>query len=135
MAHRNPAAKIIHSERPSEEWWQSFSQTIFAAMQRAQSGPPGVEPPDAAVTGLMLNTVIYQGTFNNGMSKESCIRVYEHHNAQVRRLIPPERLLVFNARDGWGRFAFWASRCHRRHSPGPTRPTNSAPAPDFDRCQ
>jgi len=32
----------------------------------------------------------------------SCLDGYDLHNKKVRETIPPERLLVFNVKDGWG---------------------------------
>ena len=40
-------------------------------------------------------------TFGNDFSEAHMIDVYERHNAEVRRVIPPNRLLVFEAKQGW----------------------------------
>jgi hypothetical protein len=33
--------------------------------------------------------------------KETAIPLYEEHNRRVREIVPPERLLVYNFKDGW----------------------------------
>ncbi len=33
--------------------------------------------------------------------KEACIQAYLKHNAHIRATIPPERLLEWEAKDGW----------------------------------
>jgi hypothetical protein len=100
---RNPDAKILHSERPSEEWYQSISSTILPSITRKPEKRPAAlaSHPDAAALGGMFKTLIIDGTFGGDLSKENVIRVYERHNADVRAAIPKERLLVFNAREGW----------------------------------
>jgi hypothetical protein len=103
LADRNPAAKIILTERPAEEWYQSFSQTILAAMLRAKANAlAGIAPaPEMRAAGPMMRTVIVDGTFGGDLSKENCIATYQRHNQAVRDTISKDRLLIFNARDGW----------------------------------
>jgi len=100
IAH-NPGAKVLHTERPAEEWYQSISQTIFPALQRVlPAGAP--EPwPGARVHHAMIVRLILEGEFGGDLSRENAIRVYQAHNEAVRNAVPREKLLVFNARDGW----------------------------------
>lgn len=95
---RNPGAKILHSERPSEEWWQSISRTIFASLTRPVSDDG---PHWQAGFRDMTHRVILGGTFGDDLSKENAIAVYERHNRAVREEVPADRLLVFNSREGW----------------------------------
>lgn len=41
---------------------------------------------------------------------EACIRSYEQHNERVQKVIPPERLLVYNWTDGWHSLAHFLDR-------------------------
>ena len=95
---QNPSAKILHSERPAEEWYQSISQTIFASLTR-ESAPS--ERPFLPGFREMTQRVILGGTFGNDLSKQNAIAVYERHNQAVSNEVPADRLLVFNARQGW----------------------------------
>jgi hypothetical protein len=49
----------------------------------------------------MTRKLVREATFGGDLSKDNAIRVYEAHNQAVRRAVPPEKLLVFNPRDGW----------------------------------
>jgi hypothetical protein len=39
--------------------------------------------------------------FNGELSRESCIRVLNAHNAEVQERVPKDGLLVFRVQDGW----------------------------------
>jgi hypothetical protein len=50
----------------------------------------------------MVRTTIWQGTFDgNFEDKKQALRVFRENSEQVRRVVAPERLLVFEAKDGW----------------------------------
>ncbi|HZQ39885.1 MAG TPA: sulfotransferase [Rhizomicrobium sp.] len=99
---RNPGAKILHTERPAEEWYQSISQTIFPALQRPQPAADAPEPwPGMRAHQAMIVKLIREDTFGGDLSRDNAIKVYEAHNQAVRRDVPAENLLVFNPRDGW----------------------------------
>jgi hypothetical protein len=98
---RNPDAKILHTERPSEEWYQSISQTIFAFLERPMPQDAPEPMPGAKAQRAMVMKLIFSDTFAGDLSRENAIKVYEAHNQAVRRAVPAENLLVFNARDGW----------------------------------
>lgn len=98
---QNPNAKVLHTERPAEEWYQSISQTIFPALQRVL--PAHVPEPweGARAHHAMIVKLILEGEFGGDLSRDNAIKVYQAHNEAVRREVPREKLLVFNARDGW----------------------------------
>jgi hypothetical protein len=45
--------------------------------------------------------IIHDQTFRGDLSKADVIAAFERHNAEVIATIPPERLLVFEAVQGW----------------------------------
>jgi hypothetical protein len=50
----------------------------------------------------MARKIIVEDTFGGRVDdKAHAIEVYNRHNEAVRRTIPPERLLVFDAKAGW----------------------------------
>ena len=49
----------------------------------------------------MIVKLIKDDTFGGDLSRDNAIKVYDAHNQTVRREVPPEKLLVFNSRDGW----------------------------------
>lgn len=98
---QNPDAKVLHTERPAEEWYQSISQTIFPATRRVMPADAPEPWPGARAAQAMITRLIWQGVFGGDLSRENAIKVYEMHNQAVRDVVPREKLLIFNARDGW----------------------------------
>ena len=50
----------------------------------------------------MLDLIIWNGMFDGRFEdKTHAIGVFNRHNEQVRRVVPAERLLVYDVRDGW----------------------------------
>jgi len=90
-----PQAKVILSLRDPKSWYRSVSGTIMRHLKAAAEGQPGGPP------GKFAGTVISEKTFHNDFSEEGMIAAYERHNAEVMRTIPRDRLLVFEAKDGW----------------------------------
>lgn len=92
-----PEAKVILSHRDPERWYDSMGETILKSMELM--GMTGDVPADHPMRFGVV--VIAQGTFGNDFSKANVIAAFERHNAEVRRTIAPERLLEFQAKDGW----------------------------------
>lgn len=99
LAERYPQARVILSLRDPERWYESMCETILASMKAM-----GLESP-AAITDehpmKFGGIIISQKTFGFDFSKENVIAAFERHNAEVQRRIPAERLLVFEAKQGW----------------------------------
>jgi hypothetical protein len=96
LADHYPKAKLILSLRDSKSWFKSVSNTIMPAMKKPEPGGPGHILP-----GVFGPLLIGEQTFGDDFSEAHMIEVYERHNAEVKRTIPAERLLVFEAKDGW----------------------------------
>ena len=92
-----PNAKVIHTERPEEDWWASYSSTIgkFFAHRKSMPWPP----PVAAIFETM-DKLLVKGVFG-GVDRESSIAAYRRNNAKVRATIPADKLLVFTPAQGW----------------------------------
>ena len=98
MAHY-PAAKVILSVRSPESWYASASETIFRAMNMSAGTQV---PPEVASQREMAREIVVNQTFGGRLDdREYCIRIYEEHVARVQREVPPGRLLVFEAAQGW----------------------------------
>ena len=95
-----PEAKVIHNERPEEDWWASYSKTIGKFFEHREE--LDLPPPIAAIFETM-DKLLVQGVFG-GLDKESSIASYRRNNEKVRETIPAERLLVFDPADGWEPF-------------------------------
>ena len=96
LAARYPTAKVILSVRDPKAWFKSVSNTIMPAMKKPVDGAQG-----PALPGVFGPLLIGEGTFGNDFSETHMIEVYERHNAEVKRTIPAERLLVFEVDQGW----------------------------------
>jgi len=96
LAEYYPKSKIILSLRDPKAWYRSVSNTIMPAMKKPEPGAPGHLLP-----GVFGPILIGEKTFANDFSEAHMIDVYEKHNAEVKRTIPPDRLLVFEASQGW----------------------------------
>lgn len=98
LAARYPEAKVILSRRDADRWYESISETILSSM-RQMGLCDGPAPADHPMH--FGGVIIPQRTFAFDFSRENVIDAYERHNAEVVATIAPERLLVFEAAEGW----------------------------------
>ena len=93
-----PDARVIHTERPADDWWRSFNGTIgkFFRLYQQFELPPHSRDLFDTMSGYFV-----KADFPDLTDRESVIAAYEHHNARVREVIAPDRLLVFNVAEGW----------------------------------
>merc|ERR1711971_1314741 len=77
-----PDAKVLLTVRDPERWFTSMTvlHTIFGTL---------IQQPYAGVLTAML-----QG-------KREAVEVFNSHVAEVKGFVPPDRLLVFDVKDGW----------------------------------
>ena len=94
LAAYAPHAKIILTVRDAEEWFASTQKTIFGPIV---SPKPGDRSPFSALM-RAIGSRFCDGAIND---HDRCIAAYERHNASVRALAEPERLLVFDPVQGW----------------------------------
>ncbi len=94
-----PDAKVVHTERPESEWWNSFSVTIGKFFTLSPNMPL---PPEIAEIFKTMSDWFMKNTFENHVDRDSAIAAYRANNQKVRDTIPAERLLVFDVADGWG---------------------------------
>jgi hypothetical protein len=100
LAAAYPEARVILTTRDAESWHGSCMSTIYAV---AQAMPWLLKlVPVARHVRAMLFEAIWDGTFDGRFADAAHARaVFEAHNDEVRRTIPPERLLVFEVHEGW----------------------------------
>jgi hypothetical protein len=101
-----PEAPVLLTVRDPDAWYASAQKSIFAATLAGrkgelQGGADGPPPPEAM---RMMGTLIwgengdFQGRFED---RDWAIEVFNSHNEEVKRTVPPERLLVHDIADGW----------------------------------
>jgi hypothetical protein len=100
MAHY-PEAKVVLTVRDPDRWYESALTTIYRLDDVMPSWVRWLLPPARRIY-EMTQAVIWQGTFNGRFTdRQQAIDIYNRHNDEVRRLVPPERLLVYQVKDGW----------------------------------
>ncbi|MCB1311331.1 MAG: hypothetical protein KDK29_05295 [Sedimentitalea sp.] len=92
-----PEAKVIHTERPEDDWWASYSTTIGKFWMHYRALPL---PPEIVELFETMEKLLATGVFG-GSDRETCIAAYRRNNALVRETVPDEKLLIFTPSDGW----------------------------------
>jgi Sulfotransferase domain len=95
LSKANPDAIILLSLRDSAEtWWQSIDATILPIARRA------LEPDWNEGRGLLDLLEHFAGT-QDWDDPEIMKAAYERHNTEVKRTASPQRLLEWQASEGW----------------------------------
>lgn len=93
LADYYPEAKIILSLRDPESWFVSTQETILSRkMMGLLEGTPW--------RAMLKNTIdaLFDGDIHD---HDTLIRVFNDHTAAVKAAFGPDRLLVFEAKQGW----------------------------------
>ncbi|HYR79759.1 MAG TPA: sulfotransferase [Candidatus Dormibacteraeota bacterium] len=99
IAAHYPEAKVLLSVRDPESWYKSMVDTIFQPMKWPV--PEGV-PEIVRLQNEMVRKAILTETFDNRFEdKAHAIEIFTRHTQEVRDTIDPERLLVFDVKEGW----------------------------------
>jgi len=105
-----PGATVILTVRDPAPWYESTRSTIHE-LRRLTTGPlpvraafalAGLFVPGVMGTVRLAESLVWEDTFEGRFEdREYAMEVFERHNDAVRRRVPPERLLVFDVREGW----------------------------------
>src|SRR5215210_5987049 len=105
-----PGATVILTVRDPAPWYESTRSTIHE-LRRLTTGPlpvraafalSGLFVPGVTGTVRLADHLVWEDTFDGRFEdREYAMEVFERHNDAVRRRVPPERLLVFDVREGW----------------------------------
>jgi Sulfotransferase domain len=99
IAAHFPAAKVLLSVRDPEGWYKSMVDTIYQPMK---SPAPDSAPELIRLQSEMVRKAVLDETFGNRFEdKAHAIGVFNRHTQEVRDAIAPERLLIFDVREGW----------------------------------
>jgi hypothetical protein len=94
-----PDARVIHSVRPEDKWWASFSSTIAKLMRVYPTLPL---PPHIRDMMEAATTIVGTHTFGgNWTDRDHVLAICRQRLADVTAAVPPERLLVFDVAEGW----------------------------------
>jgi hypothetical protein len=94
-------AKVILTVRDPRRWYQSTAETIYPISTRLPRWLLWAIPRLRRWQQMVIAT-IWEGTFDGRFEDEDhAVRVFEENSERARRVVAPDRLLVFDARDGW----------------------------------
>jgi Sulfotransferase domain len=92
LASAHPHAKVVLTVRDPERWCDSIQSTIFPLLHHLTESRGESLPGD----------VIVERTFaRQTADRAHCTAVFAAHNQSVREAIGPDRLLVFDVKEGW----------------------------------
>ena len=103
----HPNAKIILSVRDADRWFESCEKTVFRTdFTTHRDMPLGI----FAISHLvpywrrfsLMSRLTWGPLFKDDFSRDSCVRAFEEWNADVKQACPPDKLLVFDVKEGWG---------------------------------
>jgi Sulfotransferase domain len=113
LLERHPDAKVLLSVRDPEQWYESTRSTIYK-LTRISTRSPLSRVGLAFVSLFLFGTftirplqiaeeIVLRGTFDGRFEdKHHAIEVFNRHNEEVKRRVPPDRLLVYEVKEGWG---------------------------------
>ena len=93
LASAHPDAKVILTVRDPERWCDSIQATIFPLLRQLEETGGESLPGD----------IVVERTFARKTTDRAHVTsVFAAHNEAVRESIDPDRLLVFDVKEGWG---------------------------------
>src|SRR5215216_6914635 len=113
LMETHPEAKVLLSVRDPEQWYESMRSTIYELNKLSGRSP-------FSRSGLALLSLFKFGTFTirplqiaeqivlrstfggKFEDKHHAIEVFNRHNEEVKRHVPPDKLLVYEVKEGWG---------------------------------
>lgn len=88
-----PEAKVLLTIRDPEKWYESTYSTIYQVSH---------QNPALSSHVRMVNAIIWERTFNSKFEhKDYAISVFLRHIEEVKHSVPPEKLLVYDVKEGW----------------------------------
>jgi hypothetical protein len=88
-----PQAKVLLSVRDPQKWFESTQETIFSER--------GIDMVLKTPMKPFLEKVVWNLFGDRIHDRDFLVDAFNKHNAEVQRSIPKERLLVYEASQGW----------------------------------
>ena len=110
LLEKNPDAKVILTVRDPQRWYESVRDTIYGPTSGA-SYPTAfrlaalVSPKARRLVRArrFVSELVWEGDFGGRFGDRAhAIGAFERHNEGVKRRVPPEKLLVYEVKQGWG---------------------------------
>ncbi len=96
-----PDAKVLLSVREPDKWYASALNTIYSSHKPSLANWLfRLNPRNRYWRGLI--DTIWKTTFHGRFGDQAyAVEVFKRHSAEVQRVVPAERLLVYNVKEGW----------------------------------
>ena len=102
LINKFPDAKFILTLRDFDTWYKSTANTIYKVPNILPDWFERVVYPIRMFIVMQVN-LIWVGLFKNNFSdRESTKLIYYEHIECVKKIIPTEKLLIYNVKEGWG---------------------------------
>lgn len=112
LMHAYPDARVLLTVRDPERWYESASNTIMQQIGGRRTvgmiffsvllSIIRLFSPSLRHLRLMQGAIIARGTFGGKfLNKRHTITVFQQHIEAVKRQVPPEKLLVYEVKEGW----------------------------------
>ena len=101
LADSFPDAKIVLGVRDPDAWYESVENTIFRVIPNFPKWVRFIFPRSDKVFNMIEKT-IWQGEFSGQFEdKGTAIQVFNERIETIKKMFPPERLLIHTSKDGW----------------------------------
>ena len=111
-----PEAKVIHTVRDPERWYDSTYETIYQASSIFPRWLQKMVKPLGRLIEMQQRLIwqtMLEGSFEN---RDRAIKIFQQRTEEVKQVVPADRLLIFNVKEGWGPL------CHFLDVPVPDTP-------------
>ena len=101
LCRHYPDSKVILTVRDEARWYESVRDTIYPASTQLPLWFTWIVPRLQRLQEMIVATVwdgVFDGRFED---RAHALEVYRENSARVKRTVDPNRLLVFDAKDGW----------------------------------
>jgi hypothetical protein len=92
-----PNARVLLTDRDPESWYASHAEGLQSIFQRGEAGTMPATPESRDI----IVRTIFTKFSDRPFEKDHAIGVFNRHYARVRATVPPDRLLVYRAAEGW----------------------------------
>jgi len=97
-----PDAKVLLSVRDPERWYESVRDTIYPLSSSWFMYLVAFLIPSTRQMYEFIHKLVWTGTFNKQFEDQAyAISIFNEHIAAVKAHVPPEKLLVYNVKEGW----------------------------------
>ena len=101
LINKFPEAKFILTLRDFDTWYISTANTIYKVPSILPDWFEKVVYPIRMFIVMQVN-LIWVGLFKNNFSdREATKLVYYEHMESVKKIIPADKLLIYNVKEGW----------------------------------